>query len=63
MRSRDPRHRAASSLGTGGVPAEVAKTIPRHTDGRLTLNFCRHAQPEVFDRAVAAKERRLAKLA
>jgi integrase len=62
MRFHDLRHSAASFLGADGVPVEVAKAILGHTDVRLTLNLYRHVQPEEFDRAAAAMERRLGKL-
>lgn len=63
MRFHDLRHSAASFLGADGVPVEVAKAILGHSDVRLTLNLYRHVQPEEYDRAAAAMERRLAKLA
>jgi len=63
MRFHDLRHSAASFLGADGVPVEVAKAILGHSDVRLTLNLYRHVQPEEFDSAAAAMERRLAKLA
>ena len=62
MRFHDLRHCAASFLGAGGVPVEVAKALLGHTDIRLTLNLYRHIQPEEYERAAAAMERRLAKL-
>ena len=62
MRFHDLRHSAASFLGADGVPVEVAKAILGHTDVRLTLNLYRHVQPEEYDRAAAAMERRLANL-
>lgn len=63
VRFHDLRHSAASFLGADGVPVEVAKAILGHSDVRLTLNLYRHVQPEEFDRAAAAMERRLASLA
>ena len=62
MRFHDLRHSAAPFLGADGVPVEVAKAILGHSDVRLTLNLHRHVQPEEFDRAAAAMERRLATL-
>lgn len=61
MRFHDLRHCAASFLGADGVPVEVAKALLGHTDVRLTLNLYRHIQPEEYERAAAAMERRLAK--
>ena len=62
MRFHDLRHCAASFLGADGVPVEVTKAILGHTDVRLTLNLYRHIQPEEYERAAAAMERRLARL-
>jgi integrase len=62
MSFHDLRHSAASFLGAGGVPVEVAKAILEHPDLRLTLNLYRHVQPEEYNRAAAAMERRLAEL-
>ena len=60
MRFHDLRHCAASFLGADGVPVEVTKALLGHTDIRLTLNLYRHIQPEEYERAAAAMERRLA---
>jgi integrase len=62
LRFHDLRHCAASFLGADGVPVEVAKAILGHSNVRLTLNRYRHIQPEGYERAVAAMERRLATL-
>ena len=62
MRFHDLRHCAASFLGADGVPVEVARAILGHADIRLTLNLYCHIQPEEYERAAAAMERRLAKL-
>lgn len=62
MRFHDLRHCAASFLGADGVPVEVAKAILGHADVRLTINLYRHIQPEEYERAAAAMERRLATL-
>ena len=49
-------------LGSGGAPVEVIKAILGPADVWLTLNLYRHVQPEEFERATAAMERRLAKI-
>ena len=59
--SRSPR--SPSTTCRTAVPVEVAKAILGHSDVRLTLNRYRHVQPEEYDRAAAAMERRLIKLA
>ena len=61
MRFHDLRHCAVAFLGADGVPVEVAKAILGHADVRLTLNLCRHVQPEEYEHA-AAMGRCLAKL-